>query len=124
MQEKRYIRGKRLLEELVGDPARETIKKLNMVAPDAGILLAAHFGDFYSREGLDLKTREMVTLSSLAATGKTTQLKVHLNAAVTLGCTCEEICEIMIQLIPYNGFPTALNALEIVREFFQEKEEL
>lgn len=120
--ETRYERGLKLLAEVVGLPAHRTKAKLDSFAPEAGIFLAEYFGDFYSRPQLDLKSREMVTITALAATGKLPQLKVHLQAALNTGSTAEEIKEIMMQLIPYTGFPTALNAIDTVHEFFNEKE--
>ncbi|MDP4163549.1 MAG: carboxymuconolactone decarboxylase family protein [Bacillota bacterium] len=122
MSNKRFDRGKQLLLEIVGQPALQTQKDLNGFAPDAATFLAEYFGDFYSRTQLDVKTRELVTVSVLAATGKLPQLKVHFQAAMNVGWTNEELIETMLQLILYTGFPTALNALETLHQFLLEKE--
>jgi 4-carboxymuconolactone decarboxylase len=124
MLEPRYTKGETLLKEIVGRGAENTLEKLNKIAPDVGVLLAEYFGDFYSCKQLDVKTREMITISVLAATEKLPQLKVHLQAAFNVGCSFEEIKEIIITQIPYIGFPTVLNALEIVQEFADENEGL
>jgi 4-carboxymuconolactone decarboxylase len=118
----RYNQGLKLLKEVVGQGAEDTLGKLKRIAPDVGIMLAEYFGDIYTRTELTIKTREMVTFSVLAATGKTPQLKVHLQAALNVGWTIEEIIEMVITMIPYVGFPTVLNALEVVQEFIEEKQ--
>jgi 4-carboxymuconolactone decarboxylase len=120
--ETRYDQGLTLLKEVVGRGAENTLEKLKRTAPDVGVLLAEYFGDIYSRTQLDLKSREMVTLTVLAATGKTPQLKVHLQAALNVGYSYEEINEMIITMIPYVGFPTVLNALEVVQDFIEEKQ--
>ncbi len=68
------------------------------------------FGDIYSRQGLDLKSREIATVAALSAMGNAEppQLKVHINAALNVGCTPEEIVEIIIQMSVYAGFPQQL----------------
>jgi 4-carboxymuconolactone decarboxylase len=120
--ETRYDQGLTLLKEVVGPGAENTLEKLKRTTPDVGVLLAEYFGDIYSRTQLDLKSREMVTLTVLAATGKTPQLKVHLQAALNVGYSYEEINEMIITMIPYVGFPTVLNALEVVQDFIEEKQ--
>ncbi|HEY2421128.1 MAG TPA: carboxymuconolactone decarboxylase family protein [Neobacillus sp.] len=122
MTETRYNQGLKLLKEVVGQGAEDTLGKLKRIAPDVGVLLAEYFGDIYSRKALNLKTREMVTFTVLAATGKIPQLKVHLRATLNVGWTIEEINEVIITMIPYVGFPTVLNALEVVQEFIEEKQ--
>lgn len=70
------------------------------------------FGDIYSREGLSLRDRELVTVAMLAAMGgREPQLEVHIGAALNVGLTEEEIEEAIIQTVPYAGFPTAINAM-------------
>lgn len=82
------------------------------------------FGDVYSRPGLDLKSREIATIAALAALGNAQpQLKVHIFAALNVGCTQEEIIEVFIQMAVYAGFPAALNALFAAREVFAAREE-
>ncbi|HWR26230.1 MAG TPA: carboxymuconolactone decarboxylase family protein, partial [Methanosarcina sp.] len=76
----------------------------------------------YSRPGLDLKSREIATVAALTALGNARpQLKVHINAALNVGCSKEEIIEIIIQMAVYAGFPAALNAMFAAKEVFQER---
>jgi 4-carboxymuconolactone decarboxylase len=77
------------------------------------------FGDIYCRENLDLKEREMITLSSLLTLGGCeAQLDVHINGALNVGITPEKIIEIFMQCIPYTGFPRVLNAVGVAKKVF------
>jgi 4-carboxymuconolactone decarboxylase len=78
------------------------------------------YGDIYTRPGLDLKSREIATIAALTALGNATpQLKVHVHAALNVGCSQEEIVETIMQMAVYAGFPAALNGLFAAREVFQ-----
>ena len=90
------------------------------IAPDfARYLIEFPFGDIYSRPGLDLRSREIAVVAALTALGNATpQLKVHLQAALNVGVTREEIVEVLMQMAVYAGFPAALNGLAAAREVF------
>jgi 4-carboxymuconolactone decarboxylase len=83
------------------------------VAPDfARMAIEFPLGDLYTRENLDLRTREIVAIAALATAGNAKeQLRAHVAAAAQVGITREEIVEIMMQCAVYGGFPRALNAL-------------
>ena len=95
------------------------------VAPDlARYVIEFPFGDVYSRPGLDLKSREIATVAALTALGNAApQLKVHIHGALNVGCSREEIVEIIIQMAVYAGFPAALNGIFAAREVFRERDE-
>ena len=66
-----------------------------------------------------MKTRELATVAGLTAMGTAApQLKVHMQAALRFGATRHELSETVMQMIPYAGFPAALNAVTIAREVF------
>ncbi len=72
--------------------------------------------------GLDLKTRELVVVAALTALGTaTSQLKVHIHGSLNVGCSQQEIVEVIIQMAVYAGFPAALNGLFAAKEVFQER---
>lgn len=74
------------------------------------------FGDVYSREGLSLRDREMVTISFLIAQGSPElQLRNHFLGALNVGITNEELIEIILQASLYNGFPKAIKALNVLK---------
>ena len=75
------------------------------------------FGDFYTRTGLDLKTRELFTFVMLATLGGCeNQLRAHTRANLTVGNNREILIETITQCQPYIGFPRTLNAIAIINE--------
>ncbi|MBE2969396.1 carboxymuconolactone decarboxylase family protein [Burkholderia cepacia] len=123
--EDRYTRGWNKLKEIDGEVGERVIAALAPIAPDfARLLVEFGFGDIYSRPQLDLKAREIATISALAALGNAQpQLKVHIEAALNVGCTRDEIVEVFMQMSVYAGFPAALNALFAGREVFARLDE-
>jgi 4-carboxymuconolactone decarboxylase len=119
----RYERGWKKLREIDGKAGERVIQDLQSIAPDfARYLIEFPFGDIYSRPGLDLKSREIAAVAVMTALGNTqTQLKVHIHAALNVGCTPEEIVEVIMQTAVYAGFPSALNAMSVAKEVFQER---
>jgi len=117
----RRNRGLDVLREVGGDAGANVMESLADLSPALGHHVAAFaFGDIYSRPGLDLKSREIATIAALAALGNAQpQLKVHIEGALNVGCTREEIVEVFMQMALYAGFPAALNALFAAREVFE-----
>lgn len=122
MKETRYDRGLRKLNEIDGKAGERVIESLGDIAPDfARYLIEFPFGDIYSRPGLDLKYREIATVAALTALGNARpQLKVHIRAALNVGCSMTEILEAIMQMAVYAGFPAALNGLFTAKEVFAE----
>jgi len=120
----RYARGWDKLKEIDGEAGERVIEALAPIAPDfARYLIEFPFGDIYSRPALDLKAREIATIAALAALGNAQpQLKVHIEGALNVGCTREEIVEVFMQMAVYAGFPAALNALFAAREVFAARD--
>lgn len=83
--------------------------------------LSAHcFGDFYTRKGLDLAQRELLTFVILATLGGCeNQLRAHTGANVNVGNDREMLIDTITQCQPYIGFPRTLNALNIINEITQ-----
>ena len=110
----RYERGLIKLAEVDGKVGEEVVAPLG----DLGrYIVEFGFGDIYSREGLSLREREIATIAMLTAMGgREPQLRVHLGAALNVGLTPQEIEEVIIQTVPYAGFPTAINALNLLKQ--------
>lgn len=122
MKQSRFEKGLALLEKIDGIGGQAVVESLEDISSDFGrYLVEFPFGDIYSRPGLDLKSREIATVAALTALGNARpQLKVHIAAALNVGCTKEEIRETIIQMAVYAGFPAALNGLFAMREVFSE----
>ncbi len=124
MMRDRYERGWEKLKEIDGEAGERVIDSLRDIAPDfARYVIEFPFGDIYSRPALDLKSREIAVIAALTALGNAApQLKVHIHGALNVGCTREEVIEVIMQMAVYAGFPAALNGLFAAKEVFQERE--
>ena len=122
MENERYARGLAKLREIDGQAGENVIESLKDIAPDfARLLIEFPFGDIYSRPGLDLKSRELAVVAALTAMGNAApQLKVHIHGARNVGCTEQEIVEVIMQMAVYAGFPAALNGLFAAKEVFAQ----
>ncbi len=116
----RYERGLEKLREIDGEIGERIVDSLAGIAPDfARYLVEFPFGDIYSRPGLDLRSREIAVVAALTAMGNAApQLKVHIQAALNVGVTREEVVETIMQMAVYAGFPAALNGLMAAKEVF------
>ena len=120
MHSERSATGLNILRQVDGKRGEVVLESLRDIAPDfARYLIEFPFGDIYARPGLDLKSREIAVVAALTALGNASpQLKVHISAALHVGCTQEEIVEVIMQMAVYAGFPAALNGLFAAREVF------
>ena len=119
----RYERGERLLREIDGDKVADNlIARYQNLAPDfTRYLVEFAFGEIYAREG-DLKHREIVAIASLATMGGCdAQLETHVHGAFNVGLSESEIVETVMTLIPYIGFPKALNAMAVVKHVVDKR---
>jgi 4-carboxymuconolactone decarboxylase len=119
----RYERGLAKLREIYGDRAQMLVAALGEVAPDLSrYVVEFGFGDIHCRPGLDLKSREIATVAALTALGTAApQLRAHIHAALNVGCSQEEIVEVILQMALYAGFPAAINGIQAAKEVFMEK---
>ncbi|OIQ87976.1 carboxymuconolactone decarboxylase family protein [mine drainage metagenome] len=119
----RYRRGWEMLKAIDGEAGERVIAALQDIAPDlARYIIEFGFGDVYSRGVLTLKEREIATVAALAALGNAQpQLKVHLHGALNVGCTREELVEVLIQMAVYAGFPAALNGIFALQAVLAER---
>ncbi|MBB5192931.1 4-carboxymuconolactone decarboxylase [Silvimonas terrae] len=120
----RFARGLVKLTQIDGDAGEAVVARVGAIAPDfARYLVEYGFGDIYSRSGLNLRDREIAVVAALTALGNATpQLKVHLNAALNVGVTRDEILEVLMMMSVYAGFPAALNGLFAAQEVFATRD--
>jgi len=80
-------------------------------------------GNLYSRTVLTLPERQMAACAMLAALRATGELKLHVNAALNVGCDPRKLAEIFFQVAIYAGMPAVNEALEVYREVLKERGE-
>jgi 4-carboxymuconolactone decarboxylase len=118
--EDRFRRGAATLAATSGGSGIDVVDCFRDIAPDLGNLIVAHcYGDIFCRPALDPKVRELTAVSALAAQGTVAAEKplgVHIDAALNLGASREEIVETLFNVIPYAGYPLIEKALLIARE--------
>ena len=114
----RFEKGLALQKEIFGD----TIDSMYRESPENQLpiqkfLSANCFGDHLTRTGLDLKTRELLTFSLILSLGGCEpQLKGHIRGNMNIGNDKELLLSVTAQLVPYLGYPRALNALRCINE--------
>lgn len=117
--ENRAEQGLALQKEIIGSDA---VAHLYATAPDDQLhiqrYLSAHcFGDHYTRTGVDVPTRELLTFSMLAALGGCeAQVKGHVAANLNVGNDRAKLIDVVTQLLPFIGYPRTLNVLRVVNE--------
>ena len=117
-QETRFEKGAAVQKQIFG----ETIDKMRAGAPKDQLhiqdFLAANcFGDYYTRTGLDLKMRELLTFAMLASLGGCEpQLAGHVAGNLACGNDRSVLVSTVTHLIPFIGYPRALNALRVINE--------
>ncbi|PHQ70189.1 MAG: carboxymuconolactone decarboxylase [Paracoccus sp.] len=117
----RLSRALSLLGRLEPGAPERVQRNLDVFHADAAQLVLGYaFADIVSREGIDLKTREMLTVAMLAAMGTAQgQLEFHIRAAMNTGVSREEIVEIVLQVSVYAGVPACMNAITATKKAFE-----
>ena len=125
MEASRFEKGSEALAAIDGKGGQAVIDSLQDIAPDLGRWIVEFaFGDIYTRKGLDLQQRELVTIGSLVTQGDTApQLAVHIQGALNVGLSKEAVVEAILQCAPYVGFPRVINAINVARTVFEREPE-
>ncbi|MEE4364010.1 MAG: carboxymuconolactone decarboxylase family protein [Desulfotignum sp.] len=79
-------------------------------------------GQMYAREKIPHKTRQLITVASLTVLSKPEELALHIHAALNVGCTKEEIAEVIFQTSIYGGVPAANTALATLKKVLEERD--
>jgi len=121
-EETRFDEGLKVQKSIFG----EVIDQMHQNAPEnqkhiQNYLSSFCFGDIYTRSGLDLKTRELLTLCILSALGGCeSQVKSHVFGNLNVGNDKNTLLEAITQCLPYMGFPRMLNAIACINEVIPE----
>ena len=117
-----------LLNELVPrlvpvgvEQARKTRAAWKDISPDFERYVVGFLaGEVWSREHLDLRTKRLVTIATLAAMGGPLALELNIRIALGNGATQQEIVETLLHITPYSGFPAAWEGLALANQVFRE----
>lgn len=110
------------IKEILGDRAQGIIENFQKTSPDfANYIVEFAYGDLYTREGINDKTREIVAVSCLIGQGNTgLPLRAHLQGMLNVGWTKDEIIEVIIFSAGYCGFPPAVDALLTFQQLLEQ----
>ncbi|MBX3000644.1 MAG: carboxymuconolactone decarboxylase family protein [Caldilineaceae bacterium] len=117
-----YERGLAQFTEMVGEDRIEALlARFRAVCPDFETeVVSVVGGRIWTRPGLDLKTRSLCSICTLAALGRVNALKLNFQMAINNGATPEEIFEALFQVAVYAGFPAMWDALVMLEDVLGE----
>jgi len=119
-----YEQGQKLRREVLGDEyvdaAAKTTTDFNR--PFQELIAEYVWGTLWSRPGLDHRTRALINLGVLTATGRTEEIKIYLGAAQNIGVSREDVREVLMQTAVYCGIPAALDSFRVAQNFFNEQD--
>jgi 4-carboxymuconolactone decarboxylase len=121
--DERFGRGWETVDKINAEGARRQWDRLSAISPDfARWIVETAYCDVLSRPKLALRDRELATLAALAALGNApAQLKAHVEGALNVGLSRDEIIEVLMQMAVYAGVPAAINAMLIAGEVFEAR---
>ena len=110
----RIEKGKAAMQRLFGRAPKDDAISSDFMQVTVGNL----FGDIWSRPGLELAERSMITIAALTVLGRENELKTHLHGAKNIGISREKVEEMMLHLAHYGGWPTGVAGLRKVEEVY------
>jgi len=120
-----YRRGLQRRDQVMGPAGGRRRRMMRALHPDLEEHLIAHaWGDVNARPGLDVKTREMLTVGILLALGRDREATTHLNGALNVGVTRDELVEVLLHCSVYAGFPAMVTGAHLLADILEERGEL
>lgn len=117
-EESRFSAGKQIQQPLYGNEIKTAMRRLPKeyakAVPD--ILTKFCFGDFYTRKGLSIRQRELLSLVVLTTLGAEKQLNAHIIGNLKAGNNKETLLAAMVQSAPYIGLPDVMTAVNLIKE--------
>ena len=111
--QRRAVMGDAFVDRAMGNATEFT-------EPLQAFVNAHAWGGVWTRDGLDRKTRSLITLAALTALKCPQELKGHVRGALNNGCTVEEIREALLHCAVYAGVPAAIDAFRAAQEVIAE----
>jgi 4-carboxymuconolactone decarboxylase len=123
-EDQRFEKGKEIQYPIYGEGMKQNMKNLpgEFAEVIPRMLTETCFGDYYTRGGLNVKTRELIIFCCLATLGADKQLTSHAIGNMKIGNSRETLITAMIQCYPYIGFPRAANAIYAIMDAKIEKD--
>ncbi len=117
MGKSRYEEGMRVRRAVLGDAHvdRAEAHATAFDAPFQRFITEIAWGTLWAGDGLDRRTRSLVTIAILAALGRHEELALHLRASANTGATPEEIREALLHVAVYAGVPAANSAIALAK---------
>ncbi|HXE72611.1 MAG TPA: carboxymuconolactone decarboxylase family protein [Candidatus Nitrosotenuis sp.] len=113
----------RQMRAMLGPKADRVAERLRAIDPAlAERVVDWAYGDVFTRPGLDLRSRELVSVTCLTLLNLPAQLKTHLIAALNVGVSESELRETFLHLAMFCGFPLALAGLKVLDEVLAERQ--
>ncbi|MGN9788789.1 4-carboxymuconolactone decarboxylase [Nonomuraea sp. ZG12] len=118
----RFDRGLQTRREVLGAEHvdRSLARVSEFARPMQELVTEYAWGEIWTRDGLDRRTRSLLNLAMLTALGRMHEFAVHVRGAVTNGCTEEEIQETLLQTAVYCGAPAALESFRVAEKVLEE----
>jgi 4-carboxymuconolactone decarboxylase len=112
----RFERGMTKQVDMNGGPMQTQEAMIERLGDLGRYVIEFAYGDLYTRTVMSEREREIGAIAVLTVLGRERQLASHIKTALKLGMSVEEVEEVILQTVTLAGFPTALNAIAVLRE--------
>jgi 4-carboxymuconolactone decarboxylase len=121
-KDEQFEQGLQMRQQVMGEAfvAKAFANVDAFTAPLQEFVTRNAWGTTWCRDGLDLKTRSLLTLSMLTALGRAQEIKGHVRGAINNGATMQEIQEVLLHAAIYCGMPLAIDAFRSAHEVLKE----
>lgn len=125
-QDEQFKQGLQMRKQVMGDAfVEKAFANVDaFTAPLQEFVTRNAWGTTWCREGLDLKTRSLLTISMLTALGRATEIKGHIRGAINNGATMAEIQEVLLHAAIYCGMPLAIDAFRSAHKVLKEMDKV
>jgi 4-carboxymuconolactone decarboxylase len=122
MRDEKFEKGMQIRKSVLGEDhvARAEAAKSDFDADFQHFITETAWGSVWVRPGLEIKTRQLLTIAMLAALGKHEELALHVRATRNTGVTRSEVKEVFMQVAVYAGVPAANSAFAVAKRVYAE----
>jgi 4-carboxymuconolactone decarboxylase len=119
-----FERGMAVRRAVLGDAHvdRAEANKTEFDADFQRYITEMAWGSMWARDGLERKTRHLITIALMAALGKEHELAMHIRATKNTGVTKDEVKEVLLQVAVYAGVPSANSAFAVAKRVYAEEQ--